>query len=115
MKRRTASGKMLDMSDLAAKNASTVAAGNMAVNAAGDEIDSNRNVVRRGNEIAVEDSKRSKKSVHRGSLKPKFTGSEDNVELEQPTAKPRKGKVKANETELSDGSIVIESDTKDSN
>lgn len=42
---RTASGKSLDMSSLAAKNENVRAIGNMSVNAKGDIIDSNNRVV----------------------------------------------------------------------
>lgn len=43
---RTAQGKMLDMSVLAAKNEKTRAVGNMNVNARGDVLDGNNNVIK---------------------------------------------------------------------
>lgn len=44
-KYRTAQGKVIDMSQLAAKNERTRAVGNMSVNARGDTIDSNGKVI----------------------------------------------------------------------
>lgn len=43
---RTAQGKMIDMSTLAARNERTRAVGNMNVNARGDVIDSNNTVIK---------------------------------------------------------------------
>lgn len=45
-KYRTALGKVVDMSTLAAKNERTRAVGNMRVNARGDTIDSNGNIIK---------------------------------------------------------------------
>jgi hypothetical protein len=45
-KYRTALGKVVDMSILAAKNEKTRAVGNMKVNARGDTIDSNGNIIK---------------------------------------------------------------------
>jgi len=47
MKRRTANGKAIDMEGLAAKNELTPAVGNTSVNARGDIIDSEGNIVER--------------------------------------------------------------------
>lgn len=53
-KYRTALGKVLDISGLIAKNERTRAVGNMKVNARGDTIDANGNIVRKVTEKVTE-------------------------------------------------------------
>jgi hypothetical protein len=55
---RTAQGKMVDMSRLASRNEKTRAVGNMNVNARGDIIDSN-------NQVIKDNTKRVKKSYQK--------------------------------------------------
>lgn len=50
MLRRTASGKMVDINALIAKNEKTRAVGNMKINARGDIIDSQNRIVKTANE-----------------------------------------------------------------
>lgn len=51
---KTAGGQMVDMDRLRMTNETTQAVGNMNVNARGDEIDSQGNIVRSRNEIMRE-------------------------------------------------------------
>lgn len=54
---KTASGKLIDMSRMRLTHETTEAVGNMHVNARGDEIDSQGNIIRSRNEIVSEQYK----------------------------------------------------------
>jgi hypothetical protein len=51
---KTANGQMLDIEKLRLLNETTEAVGNMNINARGDEIDSNGNIVRSRSELMKE-------------------------------------------------------------
>lgn len=109
---RTAMGKSVDMSALAAKNENTRAVGNMKVNARGDKIDSNGRVIqpvteRVTNKYSQTVGNKSAQPVRqqaRPTPKPKIVEEltpqereledsfEDDLEVEQIKAQETKGK-----------------------
>lgn len=87
-KRRTAQGKMIDMGALIAKNENVRAVGNMKVNARGDHIDSNGNIitpvtekVAKGYSKTVGNKSAQVTNYKRPSVKRELTKEE--IELEQ--------------------------------
>jgi hypothetical protein len=78
---RTAQGKMVDMSQLAARNEKVRAVGNMNVNARGDVVDSH-------NKVITDNTKRVKPSYQNVVSKPATQQAPAPVKPTQPTIQP---------------------------
>ena len=106
---RTSRGISIDIEALRLANESTVALGNMKVNAKGDIIDKNGNVVTTSQERVREYNKENPKAIKRVSIKPPI---EEDQQLEEPKPKQTRSKARSTkktttEVELEDGSIEI--------
>ena len=116
--RRTYRGKMIDMDALQRQNEKSTALGNMGVNAKGDKLGSNGQVVEPANSRTRKHYNTTRKTVNtKGSLKSQPAQEEEKVfdePKEEKTAKktktqsPKKTEKSKKEVEQDNGDIVIE-------
>ncbi len=82
---RTARGNLVNMDELRSANETRVAAGNMKVNARGDELGSGGHIVRNLADRARAAQKNLKQTKSNTSIKPSITQSEKTI-VEEPVA-----------------------------
>lgn len=89
-KRRSAQGKMIDMSSLIAKNENVRAVGNMKVNARGDRIDAAGRVVKSANDKVADSYGRTVGNKSSHVVKPKIPNknelTKEEIDLEKQLA-----------------------------
>lgn len=113
-KYKTALGKVLDMSALIAKNERTRAVGNMKVNARGDSIDANGNIVKRVTEKVTENySKTVGNRSAQPVRKPARAGDSNSRNVRQQPKSTRGVNQRIPDTELTDSERELENDFND--
>lgn len=86
-KKRTFKGRMVDMTEIARKGQETQALGNMNVNARGDEIDSNGNILKSRDKVVREKNANYSKTSTNASVISSF--EDDNDEMVELTDDPK--------------------------
>jgi hypothetical protein len=113
---RTARGNLVNMDELRSANETRVAAGNMKVNARGDELGSGGHIVRNLADRARAAQKNLKQTKSNTSIKPSITQSEKTI-VEEPVATQSEVAEQPDVVEEFDteGNITIKKSTKGKN
>lgn len=104
---KTSSGRMVDVDSIRIQQEQSIAVGNMKVNAKGDVIGKNGEVIETAHERTVAYHKTATKVVTKTSVKPPLDTTDKLEDIDHKPVQKKKPSKKRNEVTLPDGSIEI--------